>query len=83
MFQSETTKLWNFAERNDLFTFRTVGDVLEENQELKSEIKWLNDIIMNNITKLGMKKDKQILKFFILGFFLIFMKNRSPVAILM
>ena len=73
MFQSETTKLWNFAERNDLFTFRTVGDVLEENQELKSEIKWLNDIIMNNITKLGMEKDKRILK--VLGFFFIFIKT--------
>ena len=62
MFQSETTKLWNFAERNDLFTFRTVGDVLEENQELKSEIKWLNDIITNNITKLGFEMDTGYLK---------------------
>lgn len=53
VFQTETTKLWNFAERNDLFTFRTVGDVLEENQELKAEVKWLNDIITNNISKLG------------------------------
>ena len=52
-FQRETSKLWDFAQQNDLFTFRTVGDVLEENQELKAEIKWLNDVITNNISKLS------------------------------
>ena len=44
-FQRETDKLFKYAQSNDLFTFRTVGDVLEENQELKTEIKWLNDVI--------------------------------------
>ena len=28
-------------------------DVLEENQRLKEEIKWLNDVIANNITELA------------------------------
>ena len=51
-FQRETTKLWEFAQQNELFTFRTVGDVLEENQQLKDEIKWLNDVITNNISKI-------------------------------
>jgi len=52
-FQRETAKLWDFAQQNGLFTFRTVGDVLEENQKLKDEIKWLNDVITNNISKLA------------------------------
>ena len=52
-FQRETAKLWDFAQQNGLFTFRTVGDVLEENQELKDEIKWLNDVITNNISRLA------------------------------
>ena len=42
-FKRETEKLWQYSQANDLFTFRTVGDVLQENQELKAEIKWLND----------------------------------------
>lgn len=37
---------------NDSCTFMTVGEVLEENQELKDEIKWLNDVITNNISNL-------------------------------
>merc|ERR1711915_699062 len=49
-FDRETEKLWKFAEQNDVFVFRTVGDVLEENQELKAEIKWLNDVITQNIS---------------------------------
>ena len=32
--------------------FRTVEDVLQENQELKEENKWLHDVITNNISKL-------------------------------
>ena len=51
-FQRETEKLWNFASNNDLFTFRTVGDVLDENQKLKDEVKWLNDVITNNISQI-------------------------------
>ena len=51
-FQRETEKLWNFAINNDVFEFKTVEDVLEENQELKDEVRWLNDIIIHNITEL-------------------------------
>ena len=32
---------------------RTVEDVLAENQELKAEVKWLNDVITNNISELS------------------------------
>jgi len=44
--------LWGFAENKDVFAFRTVEDVLKENQELKDEVKWLKDVITNNISKL-------------------------------
>jgi len=37
---------------HDSCTFQTVGDVLEENQELKEKIKWLDEIIANNISNL-------------------------------
>jgi len=50
-YERETEKLWTFAEQHDdVFQFRTVGDVLDENQELKAEIKWLNDVITQNIS---------------------------------
>ena len=51
-FQRETAKLWKFAQDSDLFAFRTVQDVLEENKRLKNENKWLNDVITQNITQL-------------------------------
>jgi len=52
-FQRETGKLWEFIEAHELFEFRTVEDVLAENQELKAEVKWLNDVITNNISELS------------------------------
>ena len=52
-FQRETEKLWTFLQEHDLFPFRTIGDVLEENQNLKDEVKWLNDVITHNITELS------------------------------
>merc|ERR1712212_7409 len=51
-FQRETEKLWTFVQEHDVFPFRTIADVLEENQDLKEEVKWLNDVITENITKL-------------------------------
>merc|ERR1712037_431196 len=51
-FQRETEKLWTFLQEHDVFPFRTIGDVLEENAEQRKEIKWLNDVITNNITEL-------------------------------
>jgi len=37
-FERETAKLWEFAKQNELFTFRTIEDVLEENQRLHAII---------------------------------------------
>ena len=58
-FQRETAKLWKFAQGSDLFAFRTVQDVLAENKELKDEIKYLNNVITQNITELQ-KDIKQV-----------------------
>ena len=57
-FERETTKLWGFASGNDLFEFRTIEDVLRENDDLKEEVKWLNDVITNNITKIMAQLDE-------------------------
>jgi len=51
-FDRETEKLWNFFESHEEFPFRTIEDVLEENEAQKAEIRWLNDIIVNNISEL-------------------------------
>ena len=51
-FQRETEKLWKFADGNEEFLFRTVDDVLAENQALKAEVKWLNDVITQNISNI-------------------------------
>ena len=58
-FQRETGKLWNFANNHEEFQFRTVEDVLEENLQLKAEIKWLNDVITNNISEIMKNLEKQ------------------------
>ena len=54
-FKRETEKLWNFVQNHDEFGFKTVADVIQENQELKAEIKWLNDVITKNISELQEK----------------------------
>ena len=51
--------MWKFAQGSDLFAFRTVQDVLAENKELKDEIKYLNNVITQNITELQ-KDIKQV-----------------------
>ena len=45
--------MWTFAIQNELFDFKTIDVVLEENQKLKEEVKWLNDVITNNISYLA------------------------------
>ena len=55
IFKQQTDKLWDFAENESLFAFKTVEDVLEENHKLKQEVQWLNDIITKNITDLQKK----------------------------
>merc|ERR1719495_1920265 len=62
-FQRETAKLWKFAQGSDLFAFRTVQDVLAENKELKDEIKWLNNVITQNITELQKNMEQVETKF--------------------
>ena len=52
-FKRETEKLWQFASSNEEFIFRTIEDVLEENQKLKEQNQWLNDVITNNISNLN------------------------------
>ena len=44
--------MWAFAEQNELFPFKTIEDVLEENRILKGEVQWLNDVITNNISEI-------------------------------
>jgi len=49
--------LWKFVEQNELFPFKTIGDVLEENQELKEEVRWLNDVITHNMSEIMKQMD--------------------------
>ena len=49
-FQQETAKLFDFLNAKDDFMFRTINDVLLENEAMKNEINWLNNVIENNIT---------------------------------
>merc|ERR1712110_1143500 len=51
-FNRETGKLWSFSTSNDLFMFRTVQDVLEENRKLKDDIACLNDQVAKDIDDL-------------------------------
>ena len=51
-FRRETEKLWKFFESHEEFPFRTIEDVLEENEAYKEENRWLNDVIVNNISQL-------------------------------
>ena len=51
-FTRETDKLWSFSIGNDLFMFRTVEDVLKENQKLKEDIRCLNNTLSTDIEDL-------------------------------
>ena len=52
-FHRETLKLWNIFSNSPTFEFKTIQDVIEENIRMKEEIKWLNDVITNNISDLS------------------------------
>merc|ERR1719206_351265 len=55
----ETEKLRDITmSRDDVFPFMTIDDILEENARQKAEIKWLNDVITNNITEMFARMDK-------------------------
>lgn len=46
IFEREASTLWDFAMSNTSeFKFRTVREVLEENQDMKTQIEWLNNVI--------------------------------------
>jgi len=52
-FANESGKLFSFIKDHDEFPFRTLEDVLKENQDLKGEVAWLNDVITKNISELN------------------------------
>merc|ERR1712126_710688 len=52
--QGETSILWDITmSREETFNFMTIDDILEENARQRAEIKWLNDVITNNISQLN------------------------------
>merc|ERR1711962_1282973 len=51
-YKRETEKLWKFLGNHEPFPFRTIEDILKENQALKEEVRWSHDVITNNITQL-------------------------------
>merc|ERR1712130_239871 len=52
--QEETNILWELTVgRDETFSFMTIDDILEENARMRAEIKWLNDVITNNISELA------------------------------
>ena len=59
-YKKETSKLWNFSISHEEFIFKTIDEILNENEEMKNEIGRLNDVISDNITELNLKLDKEI-----------------------
>ena len=57
--QKETDILGNITTTRDKpFPFKTIDQVLEENEQMREKIKWLGDIIAENITQLADKIDQ-------------------------
>ena len=44
--------LWDFAKTTEEFAFKSIQEVLEENEELKAEVKYLRDALETNITEI-------------------------------
>jgi hypothetical protein len=44
--------LWDFAKSAEEFAFKSIQDVLEENEKLKAEVKYLRDALEGNITEI-------------------------------
>ena len=44
-FARETDILWNFALSSEEFVFKSIQDVLDENEKLKEEVEYLNENI--------------------------------------
>ena len=51
-FTSETKKLWDFATSHQGFEFKSIDEVLEENEALRTENEWLKNEVTKNITEL-------------------------------
>ena len=51
-FIEETKKLWDFAINHKAFEFKSIDEVLEENEALRIENEWLKDEVTKNITEL-------------------------------
>jgi len=51
-FNRETQVLWNFAQSGGEFILKSIQDVLEENNQLKEHVKYLEGVIESNITQL-------------------------------
>ena len=51
--------LWDFAQTAEEFAFKSIQDVLEENEELKAEVKYLRDVLETNITEIIRVVDEQ------------------------
>merc|ERR1711962_1087338 len=60
VFQQETQKLWDFAKNQNLFAFKTVEDVLKENQQLKDENQKLNNLITDDIADIKKQLNTEI-----------------------
>ena len=58
VFKQETQKLLDFAQSKTIFAFKTVEDVLKENQDLKSEVERLNSIIDDDIANINKRLDQ-------------------------
>ncbi len=44
--------MWDFAKSAEEFAFKSIQDVLEENEKLKAEVKYLRDALEGNITEI-------------------------------
>ena len=76
-FKRETQKLFEFANTNEVFMFRTVEDVLKENQKLKADVKCLNDELSQDIEDLKHKTQDLITKTEDLSNEAKYLKNKS------
>ena len=56
---AQTGILWDITvSREEDFGFMTIDDILEENARMRAEIKWLNDVITNNISELAAQMEQ-------------------------
>merc|ERR1712038_1180408 len=59
VFKNQTQKLWDLSMDKKLFGFKTVEDVLKENQELREEIIQLNNTLKDDIADIKKQLSQQ------------------------